>query len=183
MNIWQRIISKHWRTFITLIYVLPSWHTSTGTGAINVVTGDIIQTVSTLKQTAFSIIPIIAFLKGKTKQNNKKNTQRNKHVNRQRKTEIDKHRFIVSWFVLQIFIYRKLYSFSYQSNLWQKLQNTINIKKNLRSSHLLFWNPFAHLLQFPKKELQTSLLWQWSLHRKWQFRPYSPGLHAKITQN
>lgn len=132
MNIWQRIISKHWRTFITLIYVLPSWHTSTGTCSINVVTGDIIQTVSTLKQTAFSIIPIIAFLKGKTKQNNKKkHTQRNKHVTRQRKTEIDKHRFIVSWFVLQIFIYRKLYSFSYQSNLWQKLQNTINIKKKI----------------------------------------------------
>lgn len=73
----------------------------------------------------------------------------------------------------------KLYLFSYQSYLWQKMQNTIDIKKNLRSLHLAFWNPFAHLLQFPKKGLQTSLLWQWSLHRNWQFRPYSPGLHAK----
>lgn len=73
----------------------------------------------------------------------------------------------------------KLYIFSYQSYLWQKMQNTIDIKKNLRSLHLAFWNPFAHLLQFPKKGLQTSLLWQWSLHRNWQFRPYSPGLHAK----
>lgn len=73
----------------------------------------------------------------------------------------------------------KLYLFSYQSYLWQKMQNTIDIKKNLRSLHLAFWNPFSHLLQSPKKGLQTSLLWQWSLHRNWQFRPYSPGLHAK----
>lgn len=62
---------------------MPSWHTSTGTGAINVVTGDIIQTVSTLKHTTLSIIPTITFLK---RQKKKKIT--NKHVNRQKEAEI-----------------------------------------------------------------------------------------------
>lgn len=50
-----------------------SGHTSSGTGAINVVTSDIIQALSTLKQTAFPKIPTITFSRYKIKKKIKKN--------------------------------------------------------------------------------------------------------------
>lgn len=58
----------------------------------------------------------------------KKENQTSKHVNRQKKTYIRYYRVIVSWFVSQIPIYIKLYLYSNQFYLWQKLQNTTNVK-------------------------------------------------------
>lgn len=57
-----------------------------------------------------------------------KKKQTSKHFNKQRKTHIRYYRVIVSWFVSQIPIYIKLYLYSYQFYLWQKLQNTTNVK-------------------------------------------------------
>lgn len=39
-----------------------------------------------------------------------------------------------------------------------KMQNTDNLKQSLRLSHLAFWKPSTHLIQFPKKGSHTLLL-------------------------
>lgn len=129
--------------------------------------------MSTLKQTVFSKIPIIAFLKGKKKPHKQISVLTDKGKQRLANTDA------LSLDLSSRYLYAWSYIYFLTNHISDRKCNTIDIKKNLRSLHLAFWNPFSHLLQFPKKGLQTSLLWQWSLHRNWQFRPYSPGLHAK----
>lgn len=151
------MVSKRFLTFFTLLCVLPSWHTSTWTCSINVVTGFIIQTVPTLKHTSLSIISTITFLKRKrTKKKTKTKKQKFKNEQHLYKQIKKKRRCIVFWifrrYAISWLFFFPILSLTKIANYhWYK-------EENLRSSHLAFWKPSAHLLQFPKKGSQTSLL-------------------------